>query len=380
MAYCPKCGASVYSEEIFCVNCGEKLPHDLNQRLCTNKWRFKHFIMPITILSLIIIITIAIYTIYHYKLNEAKLAYTKAEEALLLSDYQLANQYIDESIKTLPGFNQAQQIKQFTQFSVEILDQLSKTDSNQDKLRLIIQAKNDLAHFTGEAVDIFTQQLLSTQAEIQIEMVKARLAQNPSVDDLPLLLWEANSIQDPEAYQLVRRIRDQLIAHTIDQAYQYLNKNQFSQAQSIVENGLYYAPNDLKLSSLLNSIEKEKAAFIATQEERLEQAFSQYEVEQQVNQNEAIEELEIDFKVNSDDQLVVSGQLKSVATVPIHAIFVHYTLFDDELNELKSNEIYVYPETLYPGETGEFDHIHFDQELIDKTTSVQVTSITWLLQ
>src|SRR5699024_3353147 len=185
----------------------------------------------------------------------------------------------------------------------------------------------------------------------------------------------ADSIQDPEAYQLVRRIRDQLITHTTNQAYSYLDQNQFSLARGIVESGLYYVPNDVKLTSLLNSIIKEQESFVVAQEERLEQAFFQYEAEQEINTNDAIDNLVIEFKINIDQQLVVSGELTSVATVPIHAVFIHYDLIDQDGEELDSNEIYIYPETLYPGESGQFDHIHFDLKLIEETVDVQVTSV-----
>lgn len=379
MGYCPKCGASVYSDEIFCVNCGDKLPNNLSDRLFVKKWRLTHFLLPIILVIITIGISATIYTIYSIKIKDATAAYYEAEEALLLSDYELADQYISNAIEIYPTFNQAKQLRQFTQFSVDTLNNLATMESNQTKLQLILQAKNELTNYDGEAANDFRQLLLTKQKEIQIEMVKKKLAEEPLIADLPLLLWEADSIQDPEAYELVRRIRDQLITHTTNQAYSYLEQNQFSLAQRIVENGLYYVPNDLKLSSLLNSITKEQDSFIAAQEARLEQAFYQYEVELEKNENDAVDDLVIEFHINDDAQLVVSGEVTSVATVPIHALFIHYTLFDQDQEELGSNEIYVYPETLYPGETGKFDHIHFDKKIIEETTDVQVTSVTWLL-
>lgn len=379
MGYCPKCGASVYSDETFCVNCGDKLPNNLADRLFVKQWRFKHFLFPIFLVILIIGLSAIIYTFYSIKINDATEAYYKAEEALLLSDYQLADEYVSNAIEIYPNFEQAKQLKQFTQFSVNTLFDLTELETNQDKLQLILKAKNELMDYHGEAVNIFQQQLLAKQKDIQIEMVKNKLDEDPKIEDLPLLLWEADSIQDPEAYQLVRRIRDQLITHTTNQAYSYLDQNQFSLARGIVESGLYYVPNDVKLTSLLNSIIKEQESFVVAQEERLEQAFFQYEAEQEINENDAIDNLVIEFKINSDQQLVVSGELTSVATVPIHAVLIHYDLIDQDGEELDSNEIYIYPETLYPGESGQFDHIHFDLKLIEETVDVQVTSVTWLL-
>ena len=379
MGYCPKCGASVYADEFFCVTCGNKLPNNMSERLVIKRWRFTHFLLPILLITIIIGLSAIFYTIYRIKINDATEAYYEAEEALLLSDYELANQYINNAIEIYPSFKQAKQLKQFTQFSVDTLNSLSDLSSNQDKLQMILHAKSELTNYQGEAVDHFRQQLLTKQKTIQIEMINNRLAENPEFEDLPLLLWEADSIQDPEAYQLVSQIKEQLITHITNQAYSYLDQNQFSVAQQVVENGLYYVPNDLKLSSLLNSIIRDQESFIAAQEARLEQAFYQYEVEQEINENDAIDNLVIEFNINNDEQLVVSGQMTSVATVPIHAILLNYTLFNKDNEELESYEIYVYPETLYPGETGQFDHTHLDTEVVEETADVQVNSVTWLL-
>lgn len=379
MGYCPLCGSKVYPDEIFCVNCGEKLPNNIADRLYTKKWRFKHFLLPLTLLVLIIGLSIAIYTFSRLQINSAKAHYFDAEEALLLSDYELANEQIKEAIETYPTFTEARLLHQFTNFSVETLNNLSSVDNEQDQLQLILQAKNELTHYTGEAATQFQEQLMNKQKEIQLSMVKSKLAEDPSIDDLPALLWEADSIQDPEAYDLVRSIRDQLITHSADQAYAYLDQNQFTLAQSMVENGLYYLPNDEKLTSLLSSIEKERVAFELAQEARLEQAFSQYEAEQEINKNDALDDVSIEFEINNRDQLIVSGEITSVATIPIHAVLIHYTIFDADVSEIESNEIFVYPETLYPGETGQFDHIHFDDKIIEEADDVQITSITWLL-
>ncbi|WP_440895159.1 zinc-ribbon domain-containing protein [Amphibacillus sp. Q70] len=379
MGYCPHCGSKVYPDEIFCVNCGENLPNNIADRLFTKKWHFKHFLIPLTLLVIMVGLSIVIYTASRLQINSAKAHYFNAEEALLLSDYELANEQVKKAIESYPAFSEARLLHQFTNFSVETLDSLSDIDTEQDQLQLILQAKNELTHYSGESAIQFQEQLMNKQTEIQLSMVKSKLEANPPIDDLPALLWEADSIQDPEAYDLVRSIRDQLITHSADQAYAYLDQNQFTLAQSMVENGLYYLPNDEKLTSLLSSIEKEKIAFEMAQEERLEQAFSQYEAEQEVNENDALDEVSIEFEIDSRGHLVVFGEITSVATIPIHAVLIHYTIFDADHSELESNEIFIYPETLYPGEIGQFDHIHFDDQIIEEADDVQITSITWLL-
>src|SRR5699024_10701247 len=153
--YCAKCGASVYSDETFCVNCGDKLPNNLADRLFVKQWRFKHFLFPIFLVILIIGLSAIICTFYSIKINDATEAYYKAEEALLLSDYQLADEYVCNAIEIYPNFEQAKQLKQFTQFSVNTLFDLTELETNQDKLQLILKAKYELMDYHGEAVNIF---------------------------------------------------------------------------------------------------------------------------------------------------------------------------------------------------------------------------------
>lgn len=379
MGYCPKCGSKIYSEELFCVSCGEKLPENIEDRFYQKKWQLKHFFIPIITFLLVLIVSIGIVTYERIQVNNAKELYNQAEEALFHADYEKADQHVREAIETHPTFSDARTLAKFTKFTVDTMKQLDAMETNQDQLQLILKAKNQLKQYSGEIADQFHNQLLNRQKGIQLMMINDRLDKKPSIDELPVLLWEADSINDPEAYTLARNIRDLLITESTNLAYQFVEQNQFSMAQNMIENALYYLPEDEKLTSLLNSIDKEKSAFELAEEARLEQAFSQYEAEQKINEHEAIEDISIDFEINNSEQLIIAGEITSVATVPIHAIIVNYIILDEDKNELLSNEIYVYPETLYPGETGKFDHTHLDEELTENVSSVHVASITWLL-
>lgn len=379
MGYCPKCGAEIYLDEVFCVNCGDKLPNNIAERMNPRKWRFKYLLLPLLLLIIIIGSSTVIYTLSERKVTDAKALYLKAEEALLLTDYHLANERVEQALNTYPVFTQAERLQQFTLFTSKTLDLLAETESKQEKLQLILQAKNELTHYTGEAASQFGHLLTRQQTDIQLELLNTKLANDPSINDLPALLWEADSIQDPEAYELVRTIREQLIAHATNKAYDLLEQNQFRVAKDTIENSLLYSPNDDRLTSLLNSIEKEKEAFEVAQEARLEQAFSEYEVEQEINEHNAIDNVSIEMEINQREQLVVSGEITSVATVPIHAILVHYLILDEDGEEIESTEIFVYPETLYPGETGTFERFYLDEAIIETATDVSVTSVTWLL-
>src|SRR5699024_524709 len=153
--------------------------------------------------------------------------------------------------------------------------------------------------------------------------------------------------------------------------YTTLFRSQFNSAQTIVEDGLRYAPDSEKLQSLKASIEKDKSAFENTIKQRLEQAMNT-----EYNESDAVKLSFVDIEYNDQDQLVVKGEVKSIATVPINSIKVDYSILTKENNELVSNEVLVFPDTLEPEDTGQFEFTHYGIDK-EKNLSIKINKITW---
>lgn len=93
---------------------------------------------------------------------------------------------------------------------------------------------------------------------------------------------------------------------------------------------------------------------------------------------EAVELLKVRYKEDEQGALVVTGEVKSVATIPIHSIIVKYSLFHDKDEEAYiTNKAFVFPDILYPGESGEFEFSHFDIEEEVEITKIQIEKFTW---
>ncbi|MBM7540406.1 zinc-ribbon domain-containing protein [Amphibacillus cookii] len=379
MAHCPYCGAKVYEDEIFCINCGDKLPDHIEDRILVKRRSAKTLVVPAVIVSLTICALVACYFFNYYQQSKAKSYYRQAEDAILVSDYDKAHEYIERALNHYPNFPEAQVLHQFAKFSVDVLTDLTQADDDDQQLQILYQAITELDNYSGEAADPFHDLLHQKQTDLQLMIVENKLNNEPSIHDLPAILWEAEGIQDPDAYELVSVIREQISAHTSNQANTYLQNNQFTEAKDTVENGLYYLPNDDKLQSLLETINKEQDIFTTELEVRMEQAISQYEEEADINQNDAVEIIDVDLNENNQGHLVVSGEISSLATIPIHTIQVHYVLRDQNDKVIETNDVYVYPDTLYPEEKGQFDHTYFDESWINDAVHIQVESITWLL-
>ncbi|WP_067839875.1 zinc ribbon domain-containing protein [Amphibacillus sediminis] len=380
MAYCPYCGAKVYHDEVFCPTCGDKLPQDIEKRIERKQFKLKHLKLPMIVVSMLLIIFVSLVWYSFDQKTRAQVYYKQAEEHLLVEDYSSARLEIEKALNARPVFPSARVIQQFAQFALDTMTAIENEASQQEQLQIILQAKLELEHYEGEVANLFSNRLYQKQTELQLDLAKQKIADEPDVEDLPAILWEIEGIQDPEAYELARVIREQISAHTANQANTFLQSNQFSKARTTVENGLYYVAHDEKLQSLLATIEKEHKAFESALEVRMEQAITAYEEETNINQNDAVTVVNTEITDNEQGHLIIKGEIKSVATVPIHAIQIHYSLLDHKKNVIKENDVYVYPDTLYPSESGQFDQTYFDEDLIDQVTEIQIDSITWLLE
>ncbi|SDB87000.1 zinc-ribbon domain-containing protein [Pelagirhabdus alkalitolerans] len=378
MGYCPHCGSEVYPDETFCIHCGEKLPDQLEDRLHTKKWSIRSFMIPLLLSGIMIITSIIIVFFNHHQQTEALTYYQHAEEHILNKEYQEADQALEHALSRYDDFPQAEDLYEFTQFTTDVLNEMDNINAQQAQLQFLQQAKRELERFSGEAYDLFLEDIQSMIIDRQISHVKDQLENDPSMDELPVILWETEAIDDPEAYDLAQEIRDQISAYTIDNANEYLQQNQFSEARDTIQSGLYYLPNDDKLESLLATVDREQTLFEDAQDDRMKQAYSEYEDEMDINENHAVQINDLEINIENS-RVEIAGEVESSATIPIHAVKINYSLLDDDESSVDTFELYVYPETLYPNEIGHFDHTHFDEELANQTTDYQIESITWLL-
>lgn len=376
--YCPNCGSSVNKEETYCVSCGNQLPEDINQRQ-KNKRKFnKLWYIPLSLLVLLSFSFIMYYLLLQNKASEAKELYEQGEEYLLEENYEEAEKLFNKAIKYKRNFTQASIALSYLEQAQTvhiIMDETSNEldeENYQQALALVDEAEKLIKNYTGSAVNQLINTLSSHRNDIKIEQLNNILEAGPSVDELKILLWEADAIKTEEAEEITKNIRDQIVDYTFTKASEQLNNKQFKSAKTLVEDGLRYAPEAEKLQSLQTSIEKEKIAFETTIQERIEQALNT-----EYNESDAIKLSSVEVENDKQNNLVIKGEVESIATVPINSIKVDYSLITKENVELTNNEVFVYPDTLYPNETGQFEFTHYDIDKKAKDLTVNVNKITW---
>ncbi|ALX47314.1 hypothetical protein AOX59_01090 [Lentibacillus amyloliquefaciens] len=383
MHHCPYCGTDVRENESYCIKCGKKLPKDMFERLESKSKFNKYWYLPIAVFA-VMMLTIGIYYIFQqHQTTEAKDLYKKAEESAVEENYQKASKHLSSALDIKSSFSEAGTLMSFVQTAIDIEDkQVGQAEQHLEKqefqkaLSIINDAENRLTNYIGEAVNPLINKLTDKRSAIKLEQLRYSLEQEPGINDLKTLLWEADAIQTDEASEVAGNIRSQIVDYTFSQASEQLNEKQFSDALLLVEDGLKYAPESEKLQSLKTTIEKEKAAFETAQQQRIEQAINSAEEERKLNENDAIELVNANVERNDQGEVVVKGKVKSVATIPINSVLIEYNLMNGD-ETLLSNEVYVYPDTLIPDDTGEFEFTHFDIDQKEEDINIKVDRIRW---
>src|SRR5699024_6734548 len=160
-----------------------------------------------------------------------------------------------------------------------------------------------------------------------------KLNNEPSLTTLKSLIWEIEDISHEQAPEVKEAIYQKLVSQTYDIATDLLDDLQFTQALKLIDDTLSVIESSEQLESLKATINKEKTSFESAQEQRFEQALSVFEEEQELNENNAIELIDIHLQEN-ETNWVITGELKSKGTVPIHSILVKYSIIDANNKQL----------------------------------------------
>lgn len=384
MAHCPYCGTKTNEDEKFCVHCGKALPEDFSERAQASgpKQFNRMWYLPISIFILAILALGISYLIYDHNTTQAKDMFSKGEQLALNGNYNEARQHFEQAIELSHSFPAASKNKLFMKVAASIESDIKEAITLRDNqefqksLKQINDAEKKLKNYNGEVVKKLVEQIVVERNETKVLQLKHLMDSEASIENLKLLLWKAESIQNAEGKEIASQIRERIVSHAFSTANEELKGKHFTKARKIVEDGLRYAPNSKKLQSLKTTIEKEKTAFETAQQNRIEKAMIAAEKEREKNSKDAVELVDISAELDEYGDLIVKGKIKSVATVPINSISIQYELLDEEGNVILTNDVYTYPDTLYPDEVGKFEFTHYK---MNESLDVKIKKATWFL-
>lgn len=103
--------------------------------------------------------------------------------------------------------------------------------------------------YKGEVTQRLLDRIISKRNEVQVAQIKQQFSENPTIDELKILLWQIHSIKADKSEELVQSMEDRFINDTFSRASENLQDNQFTTALNIVEEGLRYIPESERLKT-----------------------------------------------------------------------------------------------------------------------------------
>ncbi|PXW92653.1 hypothetical protein DES38_102237 [Streptohalobacillus salinus] len=379
MGYCPNCGSNVHSDEVFCVTCGEKLPADLDMRNTSSGLTKKSLWLPFGSLAIMSLVFLVIWVTASHNKEAAIDYYHAASDDLLLGNYAESEIKLDRALHIHPQFDDATVLKDVAEIGSAYQSIQSESVYSHETIQQLDNYLIELEPYQGEIADQLRLSISDLIINLRLDDIELRLESTQSVPGLQAILWELEGIASPKALELTQTVKEQLSVHMSSLINNHMTNHQFNEAKQLIETGLNYLPEDDRLLSLKQTVETEQKIFEASLEERMEQAFSQYYEDQEINANDAVDLINISLNTKENGQLYIEGTIKSIATVPIYNVRIHYQLIDENDARLDEHQIYVYPEELFPNDEGQFDFTYLSDAFTDQNLEIEVTSITWLL-
>jgi len=383
MFYCPYCGTQLNVDETYCITCGKKMTKNIKNRVQFKRTFNRYWLIPLGVFILSLATMLTIFFIQDYQLSQAEKLFLEGEQHLYDSEYEVAITSFTEALSYKDNFSQAQTSLDFSKDALQIQSKLNGIPvllehHEYDKaLELLDEFDKQLNHYQGTVVNDLISNLTDQREKINIKQIKHVLDNEPEIDDLKILLWEVDSLKNIEAEKITETIRQEIIDYTFFEASEQLNNNHFNDALLFVEDGLKYAPNSEKLTSLKQTIENEKVAFETAQMERIEQALNLAEEEQIYNKEDAVKLKHVSLDTDDQERLIIVGEIKSQATVPIQSVFIEYKIVDHEGSVLETNRVFAFPDRLYPKDLGKFEFTHYEIDRAPEDLSIEIEKITW---
>lgn len=383
--YCPHCGKKRGENEQFCFSCGKELiPQTRSNRSLSILWRWLPLMMFLFLVS-----CLSGYYLYEESVTKSAIrSFEKGEELAKKGNFEAAQKEFKEAQKRRAHFPAAEMNINMVATALNVEDTLNQAEKERQQdhydeaLELIRQAEDTTAAYKGEVSSHLQNDIASARTTVMVAELKYDMKGKKSIDELKPVLTRAETLQVDEAQEIASQIRSQLIDFTINEANQFLEENHFTEALNAVDKGLKINKDHEKLSNLKTIIEKRRNSFEEEQQKRIEHAMVVAAKEEEMNRTSAIELTDLKTEITDYDELKVTGQVTSKATVPVNSIGASYKVIDGNGNEFEQGEVYINPDKLYPDDTGKFDFMIYDVgdevENLEEFT-VQIDHFTWYL-
>ena len=223
-----------------------------------------------------------------------KTLHHQAEQAALNGKYTEALELLDEALAQRPNVEALVQDRQVTEQANQLLKQMDeaanllKTGKLSEADKIIQSAEKSLSKRQEPVFDKARAALNNRKVTLAVLKVKKEIDQITTVDALADKLKTLSKLSGEEAEAVKKQITDKLAAISYKQAEQQVKKRDFTAALQTVDNGLFYAPDDQKLTKYRDEVLREKKTFEKAEEERIRLAEQQAAEEELRNRTGAV--------------------------------------------------------------------------------------------
>lgn len=337
------------------------------------------------IISLILVTAgLGYYYFQEKEINKEVLALKeKAEDTALKEDYGKAKELLEKALEKRPNYSALKAdlkiIEKALNFekSISQISQAIKETQFDAASKELESMKGQLNKEKNPFFEPFQNLIKEKEIQITVGTIKKELNKLTTVEQLGSKLSILSSLPEEEAGEVKKEILNKIVQITSDEAEKELNNKQFSSAISIIDEGLQYAVNDKKLLALKSRVEQDKKSFEQAEQQRIEKAMEAAAKEDLKNQTAAVEVSDCSVTVDEYGDMYMMGTVKNVATTKISSISISYSFYGTNNEYLGNGYTSVYPYSLNPGESGNFEDVYFG---VYQDVRVEIDNITWYLE
>ena len=388
--FCHRCGVKVVEDANYCSNCGVSLKEEeptlleRNRKSTTSRRkRMVPFFLPI-LTAIVVFASIFAYYSYEKKVNAQVLAWKETSESLALDgDYGRAKTYLKDALEKRPNYfvlrNNLEVVTLVEEYEEELQKVASLLEERdfEEAEKKLQKMREGMINIQGPLADKIKSEINSLEGSIKIAKIVMDLEKLTTVDELAKQLQILSSIPSEDGKVVKEQIMNRIVQLSIEDAEKELENRQFTRALAIADRGLQYALNDERLLAFKEKVQLDQQAFEQAEIERIERAKEAAAQEELKNRTAAVEVVSFEAEMDEFKGLVVSGEIKNVATADISSITVSYKILDKNRKEIEERSTTVFPYTLSPGETGKFEDYYFD---VDDEVTVEIDNITWFVE
>lgn len=326
---------------------------------------------------------IVYYYLHEMNINKQVLALqVSAEVAALNNDFASATEDLTKAIDLRPNYfilqGNMKEIEKAADFTGKLANISKKIQEKQydEAEELLTAFKEELEKEPGILFIMFNDQVAKIQMTITVVRIRDELDKLTTVTALANKLSTITATKSEEATVLREQIINKIIQISTDQATASLEKKQFPEALSTINQGLEYATDNQKLLAFKDEIKSAQTDFERAEQKLIEDAMEVAAREDLKIRTDAVEITSFYSSIDIDGDILVSGEVLNKATRDIYSITINYTAYDEDGSYIDSSYATVFPYYLSPGETGYFEDYIFLYSLYDNV-NVEIDNITW---